>query len=399
MGALSELRSIMGAVLGLERREVTPTSLLGLVGAQSIGSGYDVVTARTVENVATVLGCVAAITTAVSTLPCYVYERRGDTRREILDHPLSRIIRYGANPLQTWGDLLESLLSDALLQGNGLLEILRDGGRVTGFRFIPWGWVRVSLLPSGRLAYDVTEGGALMGAPGRQFRLLQSEVIHLRDRSDDGYIGRSRLSRSADTFNAAMTTNKAAAAFLANGSRLGGILETEQEISGEAVQRLREQWYEDYTGPQNQGRTLILEGGLAFKPLSVSPEDSELLASRKFSVEEICRVFQVPPPMVQDLSHGTFTNSREAARWFCQFTLTPWVRKLEAEFARAIFAEDSGLELELDMSGLLRADPESRWASHKIAVDAGILDADEIREIEGFNKRAPIAMPVPGAAQ
>ena len=135
---------------------------------------------------------------------------------------------------------------------------------------------------------------------------------------------------------------------------------------------------------------MVLEGGMTFKPVAISPEDSELLASRKFSVEEICRVFQVPPPMVQDLSHGTFTNSREAARWFCQFTLTPWIRKIEAEFARSVFPEESGLELELDMSGLLRADPESRWASHKIAVEAGILDADEIREIEGFNKRLAV---------
>lgn len=105
------------------------------------------------------------------------------------------------------------------------------------------------------------------------------------------------------------------------------------------------------------------------------------------SVEEICRLFQVPPPLVQDLSHGTFTNSREAARWFCQFTLTPWVRKIEATLSRALFARGAGFEIEFDMSGLLRADPESRWASHKIAVDAGILDPDEVREIEGFNSR------------
>ena len=86
------------------------------------------------------------------------------------------------------------------------------------------------------------------------------------------------------------------------------------------------------------------------------------------------------------MSHGTFTNSREAGRWFAQFSLGPWVRKVEAEFARSVFT-DPALHLEIDMSALMRGDAESRWQSHKIAVEAGILTADEVREIEGFNPR------------
>jgi HK97 family phage portal protein len=92
--------------------------------------------------------------------------------------------------------------------------------------------------------------------------------------------------------------------------------------------------------------------------------------------------------MVGDLSHGTFTNSREAARWFGQFTLTPRVRRLEAELNRALFGAGSPFEVEFDMSSLLRSDPETRWASHKIAVETGVLDTDEIRQIEGWNPRA-----------
>lgn len=387
MGALDGWRRRAALWLAGESRAVTPTSLLGLVGTSL--ADQHTVTARTAENVATVLGCVAAISSAIATLPGYVYQRSGATRREIFDHPLVSIMRHGANELQTWGDMLESMLSDVLLRGNALAHVLRSGGQVAGFRFIPWSWVQVVLLPSGRLAYDVTEGGQLYGAPGRRYRLLQHEVVHLRDRSDDGFIGRSRLSRSRDTFESAASVNRAAAAFLANGAKASGVLETDGEIgdSPEALARLRNQFDELYSGLENRGRTLVLENGLKWKSVSVSPEDSEMLASRKFSVEEICRIYQVPPPIVQDLSHGTFTNSREAARWFSQFTLTPWVRKIEAEFGRVAFEDGSGLELELDMSGLMRADPESRWASHKIAVESGILDPDEVREIEGFNRR------------
>jgi HK97 family phage portal protein len=174
---------------------------------------------------------------------------------------------------------------------------------------------------------------------------------------------------------------------MANSAKPSGALETDENISAEQLQELRRQIDESWTAPDNKGRVIILQGGLKYKQMSVSPEDAELLASRKFSLEEIARIFAVPPPMIGDLSHGTFTNSREAARWFAQFTLAPWARKIEAVFTEALFPEGSGLSLELDLSGLLRGDPETRWASHKIAVEAGILDANEVREIEGFNPR------------
>lgn len=154
---------------------------------------------------------------------------------------------------------------------------------------------------------------------------------------------------------------------------------------------LRDQFDSRHAGAANAGRVMILTDGLKFTPFDMTPEDAELLASRKFSVEEVCRLYQVPPPIVQDYSHNTFTNSEAAGRWFAQFTLGPWARKIEAVLSRALFPEGSGLEIELDLSAFLRGDPQTRWAAHKIAVDAQILDADEIREIEGFNPRGKAA--------
>jgi HK97 family phage portal protein len=153
------------------------------------------------------------------------------------------------------------------------------------------------------------------------------------------------------------------------------------------MERLRQAFDERQQGASNAGRVLILSDGLTFTPFQVSPEDAELLGSRKFAVEEICRLYQVPPPLVQDYSNNTFTNSQAAGRWFAQFTLGPWARKIEAALTRSLLPAGSGLEVEIDLSVFLRGDPEARWAAHKIAVDSGILDADEIREIEGFNPR------------
>lgn len=377
------LMTRLAGMLGFERRTGDPSwSAL----ATMTGPGA-AVNARTAENIATVSACVSAIATAIATLPVYVYRRQGADRTEVFDHPLAQMVRQGPNEWQTWPDLVEAWAAGALLHGNGLLAVERDGAGQPALRFIPWQWVTVSILPSGRLAYDVSEAVGPLGATGRRYRLLQDEVAHLRDRSDDGVVGRSRLSRGAATIETAQTANEFGRNFLANGASPAGAISSEKAMAPDQMAGLRKGFDGGHRGTANAGKVMILTDGLKFTPFQISPEDAELLASRRFSVEEICRLFQVPPPLVQDLSHGTFTNSREAARWFCQFTLTPWVRKIEATLSRAMFPAGSGLEIELDMSGLLRADPESRWASHKIAVDAGILDPDEVREIEGFNPR------------
>jgi HK97 family phage portal protein len=159
-------------------------------------------------------------------------------------------------------------------------------------------------------------------------------------------------------------------------------------MADEAFERFRRQVQEEYAGLRNARKILVLEGGASWDSVSFSPEDAEMLASRRFGVEELARLFGVPPPMVGDLSHGTFTNSREAARWFATFTLTPWARKIEAAMGAALFGSgETGMSIEVDLSGLLRGDAEARWQSHKIAVEAGILEPDEIREVEGWGPR------------
>jgi HK97 family phage portal protein len=340
--------------------------------------------ARAAENLAVVLGCTTAISTALAYVPSLVYSRAADSSRiEALDHPLVRIVREGVNEHMTWPDFVEHWLASTLLTGNGLAEIMRGrNGRLLGFRFIPWNLVSVVQLSSGRLAYDVSDGR------GNMRRLLQGEVIHLRDRSDDGLVGRSRLSRAADTVQGALVANEFARGFLSRGAAPSGAIEYPGTIPPENKLNLREQFERIHSGPSNAGRTLILDGGLTWKSIQVSPEDAELLATRKFGVEEICRLFQVPPPLVQDYSHNTFTNSETAGRWFAQFTLGPWARKIEAEFARSVFPAGGPYELELDLSGFLRGDPQTRWAAHEIALRNGVLDPDEVRQVEGWNPRA-----------
>ncbi|NOT42904.1 MAG: phage portal protein, partial [Alphaproteobacteria bacterium] len=166
-----------------------------------------------------------------------------------------------------------------------------------------------------------------------------------------------------------------------------GVLETEAAMQSEQVKKLQAQVAEGFAGSSKAGRVMIVGNGLKWKQMSLSPEDAELLDTRRFSVEELCRIYQVPPPIVQAYQFNTFTNSETAGRWFAQFTIAPWARKIEAAFARAVFGPGSAYEVEFDMSGFLRGDPLQRWQSHQIALANEVLTPNEVRQVEGWNPR------------
>lgn len=373
----------MAAFMGFERRsDASPLDPSWQALGNSTGY-FSGVSARAAENLSTVLACTTAVASALAYVPALIYRRDGSGNRiEVATHPLGRLVKGGVNPQQTWPDFLEHWIASALLTGNGLAEIIRGGnGQLAGFAWVPWGMVTVQELPSGRLAYDVGDG------KGRTRRLLEGEVLHLRDRTDDGRIGRSRLSRAAETVQGVDLANRHARNFLANGASPSGVIEHPGNMTAEQRNGLRSQFSDRHTGTNNAGSTLILDGGLTWKAAQISPEDAELLETRKFGVIEICRLFQVPPPIVQAYENNTFTNAAQAGLWFATFCLAPWARKIEAEFARSVFTAGSGYELELDLSGFLRGDPETRWNAHKIALETGVLDTDEVRQIEGWNPR------------
>lgn len=373
----------MAAFAGFERRDdLSP--LDPSWQALAAGTGYyGALSARAAENLSTVLACTTAVATALAYVPALIYRRDGNGNRlEVASHPLSKLVKGGVNPAMTWPDFLEHWIASALLSGNGLAEIVRGGnGQLSGFAWHSWGNVTVQELSSGRLAYDIGDG------KGRSRRLLEGEVLHLRDRTNDGRIGVSRLSRAAETVQGVDLANRHARQFLANGASPSGVIKHPGAMTAEQKSNLREQFDSRFAGASNAGRALILDGGLEWQAAQMSPEDAELLETRKFGVIEICRLFQVPPPIVQAYENNTFTNAAQAGLWFATFCLAPWARKIEAEFARSVFASGSGYELELDLSGFLRGDPETRWNAHKIALETGVLDSDEVRQIEGWNPR------------
>lgn len=369
--------------------------------AEALGGGPswsgETVSVRSAENLSTVMACVGAIAGGISSLPALIYRNTPDGREEVDDHPVARMIRGGVNERESWPDFLDLWVSNALLLGNGLAEIVFDDrGAARELRSQPWDRVTARLLQSRRLAFDVSDPTGLYGPAGKPRRLLQGEVLHLKDRSDDGLLGRSRLSRAREAIGTGIATQRFAGAMYKNGATPRGALKFSGRLSQEQVDRVRGLWQTLFTGADNAAKVLILDNDGEFKPFSVSPEDAELLASRRFTTEELARIYNVPPPIVGIWDHSSFTNSETAGRWFASFTLTPWIRKIEAEFSRALLGR--GYSLEIDLSGLTRGDYSARWAAHKIAVDADILSRNEVRQVEGYNKRPDGDKPAPKAA-
>lgn len=378
---------IISRLLGrTEERALPEPSWTALGGVNVYGGRH--ISPQAAESLSAVMAAVDAIASGLATLPMFVYRTTGGGRVIEERHPLMWLIRRGPNQHQSTPDFIQWLAASTVLRGNALVEIVSDRrtGELSELRPVPWENVGVVLLPSGRLAYDVTDITGMYGGTGKVRRLLQDEVIHLRDRSDDGLIGRSRLARAGAVIDAGLSLQDFSSSLYANGVNPTGAFKSDTVLSPAQKAQIREGLARLYTGTHNAGKAMILDAGTSWQQISITPEDAEMLASRRFSVEEIARIFQVPPPIIGDLTHGTFTNSETLVRYFATNTLAGWCRKIEAAFSRALLVDD-GLHLELDLSGLLRGDPETRWKSHEIAVRNRILLPNEIRDLEGWNPR------------
>ena len=385
--------SLLGRLFGRSAPEQRSGGFYG--PSFSLGGGVGPITPTLAENLSTVTACVNAIADGLGALPACVYRSEGDGRVEAPGHPVARLIRT-PNPHQTWPDWVSWTMGQVLLYGNALSVIEYDGaGRPVALIPVPWPNVQVQLIPGGRLVYDIVLYATPWGGTGLPRRFLQGETLHVRDRSDDGYLGRSRISRAPSVLEAAIGLQDYSTAIWDNAATPSGVVTLPPGTKKESRDRAEAFWNERYRGTGNAKRVMFMDKDSTFTALSVSPEDAEVLASRQFSVIELCRLFNVPPPIVQSYEFNSFTNAGQASTWFATNTLTPWARKLEAEFSRSIFT-DPAFHLEIDLSGLVRGDYATRWAANVAAVTAGILTVDEVRGQEGFGPR-PATESVPPA--
>jgi HK97 family phage portal protein len=341
-----------------------------------------VVNSETAESMATVFACVQAVSETVASLPLIVYRRTEDGGRERApEHPLYKILHDAPNDWQTSLEFREQMQAAVLLQGNAYAEIEWAGdGSVRSLKPIPPQQVTVVRLDNGRHAYDVADGrGALR-------RLLSEEVLHLKDRTENGITGRSRIRITRESIGLAMAQHEHGARSYANGTKLAGVLEIPGAMTNDQVTRLRESWTAIHAGNANHHKVAILESGLQFKGVSMTLEDAEWIAAMQFSVEQVCRIFRVPPTMVGDLRHGNYSNTSELARHFVVHTLRRWLVAWEQAVTRSLMGPmaRSRYLVEHNVEGLLRGDSNNRADFYQKGIDAGWLLKSEARRLENL---------------
>ncbi len=351
------------------------------LGAGRNSSGQNV-TERTALSLSAVFSCVRVLAESVAQLPCKVYRRTDDDGKDVArNHPLYRILHDQPNPYMTAFTFWECIQAHLASWGNAFSLIDRDGaGRVAALWLIRPDRVWVRELTDGGVVYDVTDRN------GRMRTYLYDEVLHVAGMGFDGLRGYSVVRVAAETIGQGMAAAEYAGSFFANDATPGGYLEHPGKLSLEAQQRLIESWEKRFSGSSKSHRIAVAEEGMKFNPISVNPEDAQLMETRKFNRSEIAGIFRVPPHMIGDLEHATFSNVEHQSIDFVKFSLSPWLKRIEQAATVKLLtpSERERYFVEFQVDGLLRGDSKSRNESHALAIRNGVKSINEVRREENL---------------
>ena len=344
------------------------------------------VSPETAMRVTAVYRCVQILAATLASLPLLIYRRLpGGGKDRASDHPLYDVLHRRPNGWQTSFEFRQMLMTHLCLRGNAYAEIL-PGERGFADRLEPLHPDRVvpELVTSGRLRYRITD------RDGSVRQLTQDEVMHLRGLSTDGYVGLGPVAVAREAVGLSLATEEHGARLFSNAARPSGVLETDKALSEEAVLRLRKQWETVNAGLANAGKTVVLEQGLKWHQVSLSAEDAQFLETRRYQVEEIARLFGVPPHMIgaTDKTTSWGTGIEQQTIGFVTFTMRPWLVSWEQAIARDLILRPETYFAEFSLEGLLRGDSAARAAFYQSAIINGWMSPNEVRDLEGRNARS-----------
>jgi len=371
------------------KKEAPPRGILDLVrltlygGAEAESGEY--VSPETALRCSAVYSCVGILAESIAQLPLKLYRRTAGGKEEVEESPLRRILGWKPNEWQTSFEFREMAMQHLCLRGNFYAYKVTDSrDEVRELLPLHPDQVTVEQRPDWSLAYRITFND------GRQETVDKSRIFHVRYRTLDGVRGISPILYHRDTVGLALTTLKHGSRVFRNGALPTGILQHPGKLSKESLERLRESWEASYGGA-NSGKTAILEEGMTFTGLTMSNEDMQYLETRAFQVEDIARIYRVPLHMIQSVEKSTSWGSgiENMSLGFVQFTLLPWIRRLESAIWRDLIPdrEKESVFPEFLVDGLLRGDIKSRYTAYQLAIQSGIMSPNEVRAKENLNPR------------
>ena len=346
----------------------------------------------TAMQMTAVYSCVRILAEAVAGLPLNVYKYTSSGGKEkAVSHPLYSLLHNEPNPEMTSFAFRETLMSHLLLWGNAYAQILRNGkGEVIGLYPLMPNRMTVDRDATGNLFYLYRRvSGDSQTLKGTDVYLRPSDVLHIPGLGFDGLIGYSPIAMAKNAIGLAIATEEYGAKFFANGAAPSGVLEHPGTIKDPL--KVKESWNSVYQGSGNAHKIAVLEEGMKYQSIAISPEQAQFLETRKFQINEIARIFRVPPHMVGDLEKSSFSNIEQQSLEFVKYTLDPWVVRWEQSMSRVFFTEQEKTQyfIKFNVDGMLRGDYQSRMTGYATARQNGWMSANDIRELENLDRIPP----------
>ena len=344
---------------------------------------------RTAMQTTAVYACVRILAEAVASLPLHVYEYQDDGGKKLVhDHPLYYLLHDEPNPEMTSFVFRETLMSHLLIWGNAYAQVIRDGaGRVLGLYPLLPDKMEVQRDDRGNIYY-VYSRNSDENPTFKEYgniKLKAEDVLHIPGLGFDGLIGYSPIAMAKNAVGMTLACEEYGASFFANGANPGGVLEHPGVLKDPS--KVRESWNSVYRGVNNAHKIAVLEEGMKYQQIGIPPEEAQFLETRKFQINEIARLYRIPPHMVGDLDKSSFSNIEQQSLEFVKYTLDPWVIRWEQSLQRSLLlpGEKGKYFIKLNVDGLLRGDYQSRMNGYAVGRQNGWFSANDIREMENMN--------------
>ena len=343
---------------------------------------------RSAMQMTAVYSCVRILSEAIAGLPLHLYMYTEDGNKvKAVEHPLYRLLHDEPNPEMSSFVFRETLMTHLLLWGNAYSQIIRNGkGEIVALYPLMPNKMTVDRDASGKLYYSYQRSNEeAIQSKDSKVILKPSDVLHIPGLGFDGLVGYSPIAMAKNAIGMAIACEEYGAKFFSNGAAPGGVLEHPGTIKD--PQRIRDSWQSTFGGSGNANKIAVLEEGMKFTPIGIAPEQAQFLQTRKFQIDEIARIFRVPPHMVGDLDKSSFSNIEQQSLEFVKYTLDPWVVRWEQSIARSLLIpeEKKTYFAKFNLDGLLRGDYQSRMQGYAIGRQNGWMSANDIRELENLD--------------
>lgn len=356
--------------------------------SQDIGLTYDTYTGKRVSSqramrLTAVFACVRVLAESIGMLPCSLFKNAGKGKEKATSERIYKLLTLKPNGYMTPQEFWELVILCLCLRGNFYAYKVKALGEVAELLPIDPGSVVPKLNSNWEPVYQVTF------PDGTTDILGQDDIWHVRILTLDGLVGLNPIAYAREAISLGLATEEHGARLFGNGAVTSGVLRTDQQLSDSAYQRLKSDFEEKHQGLGNAHKPMILEMGLDWKSMALNAEDSQFLETRKFQLEEICRLFRVPMHMVQNTDRATFSNIEELGMGFINYSLVPYLTRIEQRINIGLVRESKQgtYYAKFNVGALLRGDMKSRFDAYATAINWGMYSPNDCLELEDRNPR------------